>query len=438
MLQRKRGNLKIMATTVKAMVFKHHRKVDGSYNVKIILLHEGKRKYLDTSHFVVKKQLTKDYKIKDPFIAEQVEKQLRDYRKEISELAEKLIYFTADSLADHLLNKNEDINFIKFCDQHIKKLKSEGRDGTAATHRVIRNSLVDYFKRESFSINEIHSNMLVSYEKYLRSERKLKRFNQLGNPVYSIKKGLSDSGLHNHMRDLRTLFNAAREKYNNEDIGIYKVKHYPFKKYKVGSPPPTRKRNNTLEEVLKIRDCITQVDSRAELAKELYMLSFYLCGINAVDLYNLTDNNIKNGRINYNRSKTERKRKDNAFISIKVPKVATSLLEKYVGLLSSRYANTYCLNWALCKGMEQLRTITGIQGITLYWARHTFATVARNKCRMSKDDIALALNHVDSGNKITDIYIEKDWKIIDDVQRKVIKKLKKAEQKIFKSKSNVE
>ncbi|MCT1527057.1 recombinase, partial [Sphingobacterium hotanense] len=69
-----------MATTVKAMVFKHHRKVDGSHNVKIILLHEGKRNYLDTSHFVVKKQLTKDYKIKDPFIAEQVEKQLRDYR----------------------------------------------------------------------------------------------------------------------------------------------------------------------------------------------------------------------------------------------------------------------------------------------------------------------------------------------------------------------
>ncbi|MCT1525652.1 site-specific integrase [Sphingobacterium hotanense] len=424
-----------MATTVKSKVFAHHRKSDGSYNIKICLLHEGKRKYIDTTHFVVKKQLTNDYKIKDPFIADQVEIQLREYRKEISKLGEKLIYFTADSLADHLLNKNEDINFIKFCDQHIEKLKSEGRDGTAATHRVIRNSLVDYFKRESFSINEIHSDMLVSYEKYLRSERKLIRFNQLGNPTHSIKKGLSDSGLYNHMRDLRTLFNAAKEKYNNEDIGIYRVKHYPFKKYKVGTPPLTRKRNNTLEEVLKIRDCITQLDSRAELARDLYMLSFYLCGINAVDLYHLTDKNIKNGRINYNRSKTEKKRKDNAFISIKIPKVATSLLEKYVGLLSSRYATTSCLNWALCKGMEQLRTITGIGGITLYWARHTFATVARNKCRISKDDIALALNHVDSGNKTTDIYIEKDWKIIDDVQRKVIKKLKKTEQKIYKGQS---
>lgn len=100
--------------------------------------------------------------------------------------------------------------------------------------------------------------------------------------------GLSDSGLHNHMRDLRTLFNAAFNKYNNEELGIYKIKHYPFKKYKVGSAPLTRKRNNNLEEVRAIRDCVTKAGSWAELAKEIYMLSFYLCGMNAVDFYHLT------------------------------------------------------------------------------------------------------------------------------------------------------
>lgn len=48
---------------------------------------------------------------------------------------------------------------------------------------------------------------------------------------------------------------------------------------------------------------------------------------------------------------------------------------------------------------------------------------------MSKDDIALALNHVDEGNRTTDIYIAKDWKIVDDVQRKVMEKLKEIEAK---------
>ncbi|MBP6139919.1 MAG: site-specific integrase [Bacteroides sp.] len=381
---------------------------------------------------MVSKQLTKDYKIKDPFIADKVEQQLRDYRKMISELDDRLDYFTADSLRDYLRDKDEDIDFIKFCTQHIERLKKEGRGGSAKNQAVIRNSLVDYFKRPSLSIKEINSNMLMSYERYLRSERTMTRYNQDNKAVVTTEKGLSDSGLHNHMRDLRTLFNAAREMYNNEDLGIYRIKHYPFKKYKVGSPPLTKKRNNTLEQVLTIRDCVTKPGSRAELAKELYMLSFYLCGMNAVDLYNLSERDIRNGRVDYNRSKTEGKRKDNAFISIKIVDEAKPLLEKYLGKLRERYSSANCLNWALSKGMEQLRKLTGIPELTLYWARHTFANTARNDCRMSKDDVALALNHVDEGNRTTDIYIAKDWKIVDDVQRKVIAQLKKVEVKEMK------
>ena len=69
--------------------------------------------------------------------------------------------------------------------------------------------------------------------------------------------------------------------------------------------------------------------------------------------------------------------------------------------------------------MEQVCQLTGLSGVTFYWARHTFASVARNDCRMSKDDVALALNHVDEGHRSTDIYIEKDWGIVDYVQENV-------------------
>lgn len=434
MLQLLRANFERTMATVSAKVFEHHKKTDGTYNVKICVQHKRLRKYLDTTHFVVRKQLTKDFKVKDPFIADKVEQQLRDYRKMISELDDRLDYFTAESLRDYLRDKDEDVDFIKLCDQHIERLRKEGRTGTANNHRKIRNSLVDYFNRSAVSIKEINSNMLVAYERYLRSERTMTRINQLGNEVTTKEKGLSDSGLHNQMRDLRTLFNAAREHYNNEDLGIYRIKHYPFRKYKVGSPPLTKKRNNTLEQVLTIRDCVTIPGSRAELAKELYMLSFYLCGINAVDLYQITERDVRNGRLDYNRSKTQGKRKDNAFISIKIIDEAKPLLEKYLGKLRERYSSANALNWALCKGMEQLRKLTGIPELTLYWARHTFANTARNDCRMSKDDVALALNHVDEGNRTTDIYIAKDWKIVDDVQRKVIAQLRKVEIKVMKKK----
>lgn len=411
--------------TVSAVVYDHHEKTDKTINVKIRVYHKDEKKFIDTTHYVTRKQLDKDFKIKDKFLLKILDDTLDDYRKTISEIGTKLNFFSCEDLRDHLRDKDSDVDFIKFSRKHIKNLKEAGRTGTASNQTTVVNSLCDYFKRESISINEIHFNMLTIYEKWLRKDRIMVRINQLGKSVETTEKGLKDSGIHNHMRDLRTLFNEARRLYNNEDLGIIKIKHYPFKKYKVGSPPLTVKRNNTIEEVRIIRDCIIEPGSRAELARDLYILSFYMCGINAVDLYKGTFKNIRNGRLDYNRSKTEAGRKDNAFISIKIVDEAKPLLEKYLEKLSIRYANHEGLDYALSKGMEHLRKITGIPDITLYWARHTFGNLARNSCRMSKDDVGLALNHIDEGHRTTDIYIAKDWTIVDEVQNKVVTLLRK-------------
>jgi integrase len=407
--------------TISAKVFEHHQKMDGTFNVKICLYHKGHRRYLDTSHFLSKRQMDGNFNIKDRVLKRVVEDSLDRYREAISLLGGKIDFFTCESLLQYL--DDTEIDFIKFCAEHIDQLRKENRGGTANTHRVVRNSLIDYFGRQSVSINEIHSNMLYSYERYLRSERKITRINQLGKEVNTVENGLSDSGLHNHMRDLRTLFNAACRSYNNEDLGLYKIKHYPFKKYKIGSAPLTKKRNIAIEQVKLIRDCQVKAGSRAELARDLFMLSFYLCGMNAVDFYHLREKDIKRDRIDYNRAKTKGRRKDRAFISIKLIDEARSILSKYIGKLPERYKTYDGLDTALSAGMQKLREITEINDITFYWARHTFANTARNACRMSKDDVALALNHIDEGHRTTDIYISKDWKIVDEVQEKVVSML---------------
>lgn len=186
--------------TVAAVVFEHHEKNDGTYNVKIRVYHKLEKKYIDTSHFVSKRQLDAKFNIKDKFLLKTLEQTLDEYRLTISQLGFKLDFFSCEGLRDYLKDLNSDIDFIAFCSKHIEQLKRENRAGTAGTHRTVRNSLVDYFKRESVSVNEIHSNMLLSYEKYLRSERTIKRVNQLDRMVVTKEKGLSDSGLHNHMR----------------------------------------------------------------------------------------------------------------------------------------------------------------------------------------------------------------------------------------------
>ena len=54
--------------TVSAKVFEHHKKADGTWNVKITIYHKDERKFIDTTHFVSKKQLDAKFKIKDKFL----------------------------------------------------------------------------------------------------------------------------------------------------------------------------------------------------------------------------------------------------------------------------------------------------------------------------------------------------------------------------------
>ena len=411
--------------TVSAVVYTQSKKQDGTFNVKIKLFHKSTRRLIDTPHFVSNKQLDEKNRIKDKFLLKLIEENLSDYRASISELGSRLNFFTPDGLRDYLLNKDADIDFIKFCGEHIQRLKDIGRIPAAENFRTVRNNLIDFFNRDTASITEINAGMLATFERFLKTPRSITRVNQLGKKVTIHSNGASKSSVHNYMRDLRTLFNEARKTYNDEDLGIVKIKHYPFKKYKVGSAPLTKKRNLSVEDILKIKDSEVKEDSRAELARDLFMLSFYLCGINAVDLYKINPLTEGAQRLEYKRSKTSEVRKDEAFISIKIIPEARNLLYKYLGILSKRYYNYRGLDAALSKGMREVCKISGVKDATFYWARHSFANLARNKCRISKDDIGLALNHVDQGHQTTDIYVEKDWRIVDEVQENVINLLKK-------------
>jgi len=409
--------------TVKGLILKHHKKTDGSYNVKIRISHNRISRYIDTPFFVSSKQVTKKLEIKDNITLAQTEPIVSRYRQLIGELSYKADWMTCDQIVKYLTTANEKIDFISFGEQHIEELITAGKTGSATNFRSIINSLVDFFGKRVVYITEINANMLRSYEKYLRSERKLIRQSHNKKRFTITSPPLSDSGLHNHIRDLRGLFNVARNFYNDEDLGLIRIPHYPFKKYKLIKVPETAKRNIDLDQFVAIKEYSCEPGSRAELARDLFLLSLYMCGTNSVDFYHMDKRNIVNGRLEYNRAKTKGKRQDQAFISMNIVDEAKPLLEKYLGVINKRFSTKNGLSSALSHGMRKISNDQNLPNVTYYWARHTFATIARNTCRKTKDDVAMALNHIDEGRKTTDIYIAKDWKIVDEVQNAVIRVL---------------
>ncbi len=208
-----------------------------------------------------------------------------------------------------------------------------------------------------------------------------------------------------HFRNIRTVINAAID----EEL----TTHYPFRRFKIRATP-TRKRSLSVENIRKVFDADGLEEWEIKYL-DFFKLSFMLIGINVVDLCNL--DGIIDGRIGYVRAKTHKP------YSIKVEPEAMEIIERYRGkthLLSftDNYANYRHFYNNLCKGLGSIKTKLGIKELTTYWARHTWATVARS-IGVSIDDIALALGHGD-GHDLTHIYLDEDLQKIDEANRRVL------------------
>jgi integrase len=58
-------------------------------------------------------------------------------------------------------------------------------------------------------------------------------------------------------------------------------------------------------------------------------------------------------------------------------------------------------------------------GLSVYWARHSWATVAANDLGLPQDTISRALGH-SFGVRVTQVYIDYDTRRVDEANRAVI------------------
>jgi len=100
--------------TFSAKVFKHHKKADGTYNVKICIYHQKKRAYIDTVHYLSERKLTSIFTIKDPVVSRLVNQTLEEYRETISLIGNRLDFIDVFELREFLLKKDEAIDFLLF------------------------------------------------------------------------------------------------------------------------------------------------------------------------------------------------------------------------------------------------------------------------------------------------------------------------------------
>lgn len=346
------------------------------------------------------------------------------------------ILVTKKTLADSTILKFGLTNSVdKLSASQIKTLIDTGGETTTKTSG---HNFLEYYEKRMAEAKK--NNTRLSYESAINRMKlfdpllSVRTFQDIDEEyIRKMDKAWEDAGLTTnsravYMRNIRAVFNdAIDDKVTTADV-------YPFRRFSI-KKAPTKKRNLSLEELRMLRD-YPIVNAFQEKYRDIFMLCFYMRGINMVDLLALKKDNIRAGRINYIRSKTGK------FYSVKIEPEMKTILSRYKGV---QYLIDVCdgaktekefeakykgFLQRMDKGLKKIGPYTRkglggkkhispiLPGLSQYWCRHTTATLMTDM-GYSNEIIACSLGH-EFGIKTTNIYIEYKQSEVDAANRALI------------------
>ena len=229
-----------------------------------------------------------------------------------------------------------------------------------------------------------------------------------------------------YLRSIRAIYNKAIK------AEIVDNRNYPFAKFTIDTEE-TISRTLTLQEIKNLVEYDLEPNTAPWHNRNYFILSFCLIGMNFADLFTLEPNDFRDTRIAYRRNKTGR------VYNISVHEKVLELILYYQSL-PSRNNKIYILPVLpyttlslkertnikqVCKTCNKyLKAIASkcniSKNISTYYARYTWANIAKKELGFSHDLIADALGH-QYGNKVTGIYLDNySNEIIDEANRAVI------------------
>lgn len=385
--------------TLKAEVQQKDKRQDNTYNVKIRLSYKRQVRRIPTSIYVTKDDLTKSFKLKNPVCVRKIDTLLRKYRETISSLDIENGEYSLEGVISILKEgrDNTPIDFIAFSKEWIDKTSIKGKKNYISA----LNSFIKFLGKDTLSLKNLTPSLLHNYMVYLEEEKSKRdqSLSQRGKRIPSYR------SISLYMGSLRHLYKELQSQYS--------IQQSPFDSIKIPKQEMTRKRALSPDEIRKIF-LLPYKNKRYNLAKDCFILSFGLMGMNSVDLYNCPFQ--EGDSIEYNRTKTKDRRSDNARTVVQIQPTISHLVRKYsdpsherMFIFHKLYSTPVSFNRALNIGLKEIGDELGIPDLEYYAARHSWATIALNKCGIDKYTVHSALNHVDPSMRVTDIYIERDF-----------------------------
>ena len=403
--------------TFKAVIKRGNKRADGTWNVVIRFTHETKVRFIPTTMYVTKKDITASFKIKNANILDRCNDLIKAYRERVSELNLEFNDIDMDTIVSYIRKKKDKrgISFTDFARRWIM-MRSDTRG--VKNYITSLNALFFFFGRDNILCEEITVKTMKAFENALKDRKRAQSL---------------------YPNSIKTIFNAAREYYNDEDNDIIRIRH-SLDRYKPVEQNVAEKRALDIETIRKIFALsydnikVKGKSSRRDLALDCFRLSFCLMGMNSADLFNAVK--VNGDRIVYNRTKTKDRRNDRAEMQVDIPQYIKPLAEKYKGNervfnFYERFSTMESFNRAINIGLKEVGKELGIERLQFYAARHSLATIAVNDVGISKYVVNDILCHTDPSLKITELYIRKDFKVVNDANAEILKYVFNSEQHTY-------
>lgn len=389
--------------TLKLTVFKAKVLKDGRHKIRIAVCHKHETSYIITNFIIDSESQFKNGQVVKRPDASMMNSKLRnllnEYQEKLDAIKNKEIYSCTQikNIISKSQSGDEPATFQQVCMAYENESVEKGSSGYAGLLRQNRKYFTEYVHGEIL-LCDITPEIIEGYSAFLRKNKKL---------------GETTNGM--MMRHTKTIINRGIKKR------MVKYEVHPYIDFSIPSSP-VRDIDISVETFNAIRKSSPQ-EKRLRIARDLFCLSFYLGGINLIDL--MSYDFKKSERIEYVRTKSRNTTVGVKVISFTIPEPAMAIIRtwmnKTTGKLDFGYKFTYKnFQRYISRSLAALVKSIGIsEKVMFYSARKSFAQYA-SEIGIPDGIIDYCLGHSDKSKGVIRYYTKVRQKQADMAISRVI------------------
>lgn len=389
--------------TLKLTIFKAKVLKNGKHKIRIALCHKGETCYILTRYLIDSENQFKNGLIQKRPDASMMNMHLRSllnaYQEKLNEVQNQSMY-TCRQLKD-IISRNvrtsESSTFKSVSTEYIKELILDGRDKYASIIRLSEKYFCE-FLRGDIALMDITPELIAGFSKFLKRN-----------------KCLSVATEGTVMRHIKVIINqGVKRRMVNYSV-------HPFIDYIIPASP-VREIDISLEAFNKIR-LATPKEKKYHVAHDLFCLSFYLGGINLIDLLQIDFRDTE--VLEYVRTKTKNTAIGTRTISFTISEEAKGIIKEWMNKNTGRLDFGYKFSYPnfsryLTRSLASLAKKLGItEKVVYYSARKSFAQYA-SEIGIPDGIIDYCLGHSDKSKGVIRYYTKVRQKQADMAISRVI------------------